>query len=75
MYVVVYYIVFAMRNESTMVNSKKIQILHYCFTLQCMIQLSYWFDRHEVRLTHTDINMDIVYLQMTTVRSLDSSVG
>ena len=26
MYVVVYYIVFAMRNESTMANSKNIQI-------------------------------------------------
>ena len=31
MYVVAYYIVFAMRNESTMVNSKKIKILYYCF--------------------------------------------
>ena len=27
---VVYYIVFAMENESTIVNSKKIQILYYC---------------------------------------------
>ena len=31
MYVVAYYIVFAIRNESTMVNSKKIQILYYFF--------------------------------------------
>ena len=38
MYVVVYYIVFAMGNESTIVNSKKIQILYYCLSLQCMIQ-------------------------------------
>ena len=30
MYVVVYYIVFAMRNESTMVISNKIQISYYC---------------------------------------------
>ena len=62
MHVVVYYIVFAMRNESTMVNSEKIQILYYCLTLQCMIQQSIWFDRHEVRLTDTDINMDIGYI-------------
>ena len=40
MYVVAYYIVFAMRNEYTMVNNKKIQILYYCFTLQFMIKLS-----------------------------------
>ena len=41
MYVVVYYIVFAMGNESTIVNSKKIQILYYCcLSLQCMIQQS-----------------------------------
>ena len=62
MYVVVYYIVFAMRYESTMVNSIKIQILYCCLTLQCMIQQSILFDRHEVRLTYTDINMDIGYL-------------
>ena len=60
MYVVVYYIVFTTRNES-MVNSKKIQILYYCFTLQCMIQQSIWFECHEVRQTYTDINMDIVH--------------
>ena len=62
MYVVVYYIVFAMGNESTIVNSKKIQILYYCLSLQCMIQQSIWFDHQEVRLTYTDINMDIGYL-------------
>ena len=62
MYVVVYYIVFAMGNESTIVNSKKIQILYYCLSLQCMIQQSIWFDHQEVRLTFTDINMDIGYL-------------
>ena len=32
--------VFAMGNESTIVNSKKIQILYYCLSLQCMIQQS-----------------------------------
>ena len=62
MHAVVYYIVFAMRNESTMVNSKKIQILYNCLTLQCMIQRSIWFDRQKVRLTYTDINVDIGYL-------------
>ena len=61
MYVLVYYTVFATRNESTMVNRKKIQILYYCLTLQCMIQQSILFDRHEVRLTYTDISMDIGY--------------
>ena len=63
MYVVVYYIVSTTKNESTsiMVNSKKIQILYYYFTLQCMIQQSIWFDCHEVRQMYTDINMDIVY--------------
>ena len=55
MYVVVYYIVFAMRNESTIVNSKKIQILYYSLSLQCMIQQSIWFDRQEVCLTYMDI--------------------
>ena len=49
MYVVVYYTVFAMRNESTLVNNKKIKILYYSLSLQCMIQQSIWFDRHEVR--------------------------
>ena len=42
-----------------MVNSKHIQVLYYCLTLQCMIQQTILFDRHEVRLTYTDINMDI----------------
>ena len=32
--------VLAMRDESTMVNRKKIQILYYCFTSQYMIQQS-----------------------------------
>ena len=66
-----------MRNESTMANNKKIQIFYYYFTLQFMIQLHVYilFDRHEVLLTYTDIYMDIVYLYMSTVRSLDSSVG
>ena len=40
MYVVAYYIVFAMRNESTMVNCKKIPILCYNSTLQFIIKLS-----------------------------------
>ena len=61
MYVVVYYIVFTTRNESIMVNSKQIQILYYCFTLQCMIQQSVWLDCHEEHQTYTDINIDIVY--------------
>ena len=55
MCIVVYYIVFAMKNEFTMVNNKKIQIMYYCFTLQCMIQLSILFDLHEERLTYTDL--------------------
>ena len=55
MYIVGYYIVFAMRNEFTMVNNKKIQILYCCFTLQYIIQLSIWFDRHEERLTYTNL--------------------
>ena len=60
MYIVPYYIVFAMRNESTMVNSKKKQILYYCFTLQsCIIQLSISFDRHVLRLTCIDFNIYI----------------
>ena len=54
-----YYIVFAMRNEYSMVNSKTIKILYYCLTLQGMIQQYIWFDRHEVCLTNTDINIDI----------------
>ena len=33
MYLVVYYIVFAMRNESTIVNSKKIQIFVLLFII------------------------------------------
>ena len=43
------------------VNSKKIKILYYCLSLQCMIQQSIWFDHQEVRLTYTDIK-DIGYL-------------
>ena len=37
--IVAYYIVFAMRNEYTMANGKKIQILYNncCLTLQSMI--------------------------------------
>ena len=62
MYVFVYNIVFAMRKKSTMGNSKKIQILYYCLTLQCMIQQFIWFDHHEVRLAYIDTNMDIGYL-------------
>ena len=58
MYVVAYYIVLAMRNESTMVNSKK--ILYYCFTLQCMIQLSIYLF-HVLRLTCIDIDMYTIY--------------
>ena len=59
MYAVAYYIVFAMRIESTMVKCKQIQILCYCFTLQCMI---YHIDRHVLRLTCIDINVFIIYL-------------
>ena len=75
MYVVVYYIVFTTRNESIMVNSKKIQILYYCFTLQCMIQQTIWFDCHEVRQTYTDIKMDKGYLLTYIVTSLHSLFG
>ena len=39
MYVYTYFIVLAMKNESSTVNGKTIQILYYCLTLQCMIQL------------------------------------
>ena len=72
MYVVTYYIVFVMGNESTMVNSKKIQILYYCFTLQYMIYLStcIWFYLHVVCLTCIDINTDIVYLEIYTVKTI-----
>ena len=62
MYVVAYYIVLAMRNDSTMVNSKKkYQILYYCLTLQCMIQLSIYLF-HVLRLTCIDIDMYTIYL-------------
>ena len=43
----------------------QLQKIRYCIIvlqIQCMIQLSIWFDRHVVRLTYIDINMDIVYL-------------
>ena len=33
-----------------------------------------WCDRHEVRLTYNDINMDIGYLYIAAVRSLRGSV-
>ena len=62
MYVVEYYIVFVMRNESTMINCQKIRYCIIVLQIQGMIQLSIWFDRHVVRLTYIDINMDIVYL-------------
>ena len=69
-YVVAYYHVFAMKIESTMVKSKKNQILYYCFTLQCMIQLSiYLSDRHVLLPTYIDINMYTIYLSMSAVRS------
>ena len=63
MCVAAYYIVFAMRNKSTIVNSKNIQILYYCFTSQCMIHIIYLsilFDRNVLRLTSIDINMYII---------------
>ena len=63
------YVVFAIRNESTMVNSRYIQILYYCFTLQRMIQLSSRMDSLVVSVTHIDIDMDIFYLVMSTVRT------
>ena len=63
MYVVAYYTVLAMRNESTVFNTKNIKILYNCLTLQLyMIQLSIWFDHHVVRLMYIDFNMDMVYL-------------
>ena len=37
MYIVLHYIVFAMRNEYSMAKSKKIKILYYCFTLHFII--------------------------------------
>ena len=43
MYFVAYYILFMIRNESIMVNNKKIQILYNYFTLQCMIKQSFYF--------------------------------
>ena len=61
MYIVAYYcnIVFTMRMESTIVNSKHIQILYYC--LYCNAW-SNRFDRQVEDLTYIDINMDIVYI-------------
>ena len=40
-----------------------------------MIQLSISFDRHLVRLTNIDINMDIVYLKCQQLERFDSTVG
>ena len=58
MCVVVYYIVFAMRNESTMVNSKNLRSCNIVLHCNGMIQLSIFvFDRHVLRLTCVDINM------------------
>ena len=59
MYVVVYYIVLTVRNESTMVNSKKIQILFFYIAMHDQIIR---FDHQVVCPTYIDINMDIVYL-------------
>ena len=61
MCILAYNIVFAMINESTMVNSKKSNT-ELLFTLQRMIQLhvSSWFGSRMVRLTYIDINRDIV---------------
>ena len=40
MFLLILHIVFAMRNESTIVISKKIQILFYCFALKFTIRQS-----------------------------------
>ena len=47
-----------MKNEATMVNSQKIQIVNYCFALQCMTQQYIWFDLIKWRgATYIDIDM------------------
>ena len=56
----VHYIVFAMKNESTMVNSKKIQMLYYC--LHCNARSNNLSDLTGPRgATSIDINMDITH--------------
>ena len=78
MYPVAYYIVFAMRNESTMVNSKKYSDLVLLFDSAMhdpTIYISIVFACHALRVTCIDINMYIIYLRMAIVRSPNSSVG
>ena len=57
MYVVAYYIMCAMWNKSTMVNSKEIQILYYFFTLQCMVQLSIICKLYVGHITYIDTSI------------------
>ena len=68
MYLVAYYIVF-LRNESTMVKGKTYSDNVLLFS-NAMHDLSICFDHHVVRLTYIDINMDIVNLNMSTVRTI-----
>ena len=72
MYVVVYYIVFAMRNESTMADNKTNEILNYCFHCNVRSNSICWFDHLVVRLAYSDIDLDIVtlYLELSTVKMI-----
>ena len=61
MYVVAYYVVFAMRNESTMVNSRKKSYLVLLFYIAMHDPTIYLFVRHELHLACIDINMYMIY--------------
>ena len=73
MYVVAYYLLFAMRNVSIIVKSKRIQIWFYCSALQCMIQQPIWFDlttRSNVYKFSMDIVSINVYNQISSMAQL-----
>ena len=70
MYVVAYYIVFAMRNESTPVNSKINSDIAVLFYFAIHDPSIYLFDRHVLHRTYIDIDMYIVYLKISTVRTI-----
>ena len=62
MYVVAYYIVFAMRNEFSMVNSKKLRTFIIVFHCNAWSNYRYiLFKHHVLRLTCIDENMFIIY--------------
>ena len=77
-YIVAYYIVFAMRNEYSIVISKKKKPRYCIIGLHCNAwsnYLSIFSDRHVLHLMCIDINLYkfinlyIIYLEMPTVRS------